>query len=74
MTEGKTNTTRTGRVLSDADIQAIADEAERGYDVDALLAKRRGGVVLPSGKPLQKVVPVRIDPALRRALEAQREG
>jgi hypothetical protein len=25
-----------GRVLTDADIQALADEAERGYDVDAL--------------------------------------
>jgi hypothetical protein len=28
--------TRTGRVLTDADIQALADEAERGYDVERL--------------------------------------
>jgi hypothetical protein len=26
--------TRSGRVLTDADNQALADEAERGYDVD----------------------------------------
>lgn len=28
--------TRTGRVLRDADIQALADEAEAGYDVSRL--------------------------------------
>jgi hypothetical protein len=28
--------TKTGRVLFDADIQALADEAERGYDVEAI--------------------------------------
>lgn len=34
--------TSTGKVLADADIQALADEAERGYDVSHLL-----GVVNP---------------------------
>jgi len=29
-------TTSTGKVLTDADIQALADEAERGYDVEHL--------------------------------------
>lgn len=28
--------TRTGKVLSDADVQALADEAERGYDVSQI--------------------------------------
>lgn len=28
--------TKTGRVLTDADIQALADEAEQGYDVSDL--------------------------------------
>ena len=32
--------TKTGRILTDADIQALADEAERGYDVEQLLQKR----------------------------------
>jgi len=27
-------------VLTDADIEALADEAERGYDVDEILARR----------------------------------
>jgi hypothetical protein len=26
--------------LTDADIEALADEAERGYDVDEILARR----------------------------------
>ncbi|MCU1460930.1 MAG: hypothetical protein JWO37_1005 [Acidimicrobiales bacterium] len=32
--------TKSGWVLPDADIEALADEAERGYDVDWLLARR----------------------------------
>lgn len=35
-------TTKTGKVLTDSDIQALADEAEKGYDVSHLL-----GVVEP---------------------------
>ena len=34
--------TKSGRILTDADIQALADEAERGYDVDHLLQSRPG--------------------------------
>lgn len=33
--------TASGRVLSDADIQALADEAEAGYDVDQMIASGR---------------------------------
>ena len=34
--------TRTGRTLADADIHALAEEAEAGvYDVDALKKRRR---------------------------------
>lgn len=29
-------TTKTGKVLTDADIEALADEAEKGYDVSHL--------------------------------------
>lgn len=36
--QGQPYVTKTGRELSDADIQALADEAERGYDVSHLLA------------------------------------
>lgn len=31
--------TKTGRVLTDADIEALADEAERGYDVSHLIKR-----------------------------------
>ena len=31
--------TKTGRVLTDADIKALADEAEQGYDVDELRSR-----------------------------------
>jgi len=44
----KTYKTKTGKVLTDADIEALADEAERGYDVDALKSRRRG----PTGAAL----------------------
>ncbi len=37
--EGGELQTKTGRVLTDADIEALADEAEQGYDVEHL--KRR---------------------------------
>lgn len=33
--------TRTGKVITDAMVQEWADEAERGYDVDKLLAQQR---------------------------------
>lgn len=33
--------TKTGRVLTDADIERWADEAERGYDIEPLLANKR---------------------------------
>lgn len=38
--------TRSGRILTDADIQALSDEAERGYDVEKLKrAPRPHGVL-----------------------------
>jgi hypothetical protein len=42
-------------VPTDAQIQRLADEAERGYDVDALLARRgkRGRPALGSTPPAQ---------------------
>jgi len=65
----KTVKTKTGHVLTDAEIKALADEAERGYDVDQLKARRRGRPMLGSGPA--EVVPVRLDPELRRAVEAR---
>jgi hypothetical protein len=33
--------TRTGRVLSEDDIQALADEAEHGYDIGVIKERKR---------------------------------
>jgi hypothetical protein len=35
--------TKSGRVLTDADIQELADEAERGYDVSHLMGNDKDG-------------------------------
>lgn len=57
-----------GVPLSDGDIEALADEAERGYSVKSL--QRRGGRPLMGTAPAE-VVPVRIDPELRAAIDAR---
>lgn len=65
----KSYRTGTGKVLTDSDIEALADEAERGYDVEALKRRRRGRPMI--GDAPAEVVPVRLDPALKRAVEAR---
>jgi uncharacterized protein (DUF4415 family) len=65
----KTFKTKSGKVLTDADIEALADDAEGGYDVETLKARRRGRPML--GAAPAQVVPVRLDPDLREAVEAR---
>ena len=62
--KGKPYRTRTGKVL--------ADEAERGHDVEALKARRRGRPML--GTAPADVVPVRLDPELKQAVDARAEA
>ena len=63
--------THKGRVITDAEIQAMADEAEAGYDVTKL--KRRPG--RPSlGASAADVFPVRLEPELRAALDSRAEA
>ena len=65
--------TATGRVLTDAEIEAIADEVEHAdYEVDALKIRRRGRPAMGSGPA--EVVPVRIDPELRAAIDARAQA
>lgn len=68
----RTYRTKTGKVLTDADVEAIADEAERHYDVDELKTRRRGRPLL--GSAPAEVVPVRLDPDLKQAVEARAEA
>jgi hypothetical protein len=56
-----------GTPITDADIEAMANEAERGYDVGTLLHRRRGGRP-PLGSAAALVESVRLDPELKRAL------
>lgn len=66
----KTYTTGAGAVLTDADIAVIADEVEHAdYDVEELLGRRRGRPAMGSGPAA--VVPVRIDPELKAAIDAR---
>ena len=66
--EPETYRTKTGRVLTDSDIQALADEAERGYDVEPL-AKRPGRPRMGSAPAV--VVPVRLHADLLAAVKAR---
>lgn len=57
--------TSKGRPVDDEVIEQLAAEAERGYDAGEL--RRRGGRK-PLGSAAARVVPVRLDPELDRAL------
>jgi len=68
-----THKTKTGRTLSDADLDALADEVEAAdYDIEVLKSRRRGRPSMGSGPA--EVVPVRIDPELKAAIEARADA
>ena len=70
MTKPKSYRTKTGRVVSDDDIAALAREVETTtYDVEPLKTRRRGRPAM--GTAPAEVVPVRLDPELRDAVEAR---
>ena len=56
-----------GTPVTDADVEAMADEAERGYDLTAIMRRRQGGRP-PLGSAAASVESVRLDPELKRAL------
>ena len=68
--------TRSGQPITDTEVQALAAEAEAGYDADRLIARRpkRGRPAL--GPSPASVDSVRLDPELRlQPLQrAQSEG
>ena len=68
--------TSSGEPITDKEVEALAAEAEAGYDVDALLARRgkRGRPALGTGPA--SVESVRLDPELRDQLleRAKAEG
>lgn len=60
--------TSRGTPITDDDIQRMADEAEAGYEPTQL--RPRGGRPRMGSAPAE-VVPVRLDPELRAAVEAR---
>jgi len=73
MSEPKTYETKSGGILTDDDLEALATEVEETeYDIDALKTQRRGRPPMGSGPA--DVVPVRIDPELKAAIEARAEA
>ncbi|MPZ54051.1 MAG: ribbon-helix-helix protein, CopG family [Acidimicrobiia bacterium] len=73
MTKPKVHRTSSGRTLRDEDLDALAADVEEAeYDVEVLKTRRRGRPPMGSGPA--DVVPVRIDPELRAAIEARAEA
>lgn len=63
---GRDDNKADGTPITDADIEAMADEAEQGYDITEI-RRRRGG--RPSmGSSASTVESVRLDPELKREL------
>lgn len=73
MTDPKTHQARSRRALGDDEIEALATEVEEAeYDLETLRKRRRGRPSVGSGPA--DVLPVRIDPELRAAIEARAEA
>jgi hypothetical protein len=60
-------TKKDGTPITDEMIEAMANEAERGYDVDEIMRRRQGGRP-PIGSAPASVESVRLDPELKRDL------
>jgi hypothetical protein len=56
-----------GSPITDEVVEAMADEAEHGYDTEQIIARRRGGRP-PMGSSASSVESVRLDPDLKRDL------
>src|SRR5579871_5167370 len=76
MTERIYGHTKGGAPITDETVEALADEAERGYVPGDLRARRRGPGRPPLGKAAKSVESVRLEPALRAetAQRAAEEG
>lgn len=69
----KTYRTKSGKTLTDAEIETLADEVSvTEYDTESLKVRRRGRPLL--GSAPAEVVPVRLDPELRAAVDARAEA
>jgi ribbon-helix-helix CopG family protein len=66
--------TKSGQPIADEDIQKLAAEAEAGYDVEQVIARRNKRGRPTIGNAPSSVESVRLDPALRRQLLQRAEA
>ena len=74
MTKRTYGTTKSGKAVDDRVIEALADEAEAGYDVDEVIARRGKRGRPPLGAGPSTVESVRLDPELRERLARRAEA
>ena len=60
--------TKSGRPITDEDVEKLAAEAEAGYDPEQLIARRNKRGRPTIGNAPSSVESVRLDPELRRQL------
>jgi len=66
--------TKAGRPITDQDVEKLAAEAEAGYDVETLIARRNKRGRPTIGAAPASVESVRLDPELRRQLLERAEA
>jgi Ribbon-helix-helix protein, copG family len=66
--------TKSGRAITDDDVEKLAAEAEAGYDIDQLIAGRNKRGRPTIGNAPSSVESVRLDPELRRQLLQRAEA
>lgn len=66
--------TKSGQPITEEDVENLAAEAEAGYDVDQLIARRNKRGRPTIGNAPSSVESVRLDPELRRQLLQRAEA
>ena len=66
--------TKSGRPITDQDVEKLAADAETGYDVEELIARRNKRGRPTIGNAPSSVESVRLDPELRRQLLQRAEA
>lgn len=74
MAERVDGDTKSGAPITDAMIEQLADEAERGYESGQLRGHRRGPGRPPLGEAAKTVESVRLEPELRLAVAQRAES
>ncbi len=74
MTEGTYGHTESGEPIDDDLVERLADEAEHGFDVDEIIARRGRRGRPPLGSAASTVESVRLDPELKDRLTRRAEA